>query len=75
MFDQVHKEWRAWRQICKQLAAIGVDINSQEPLASAIRLWGEELVALREQNPEYTARALRETREGYEKHWIEPRDT
>lgn len=74
-FDQIHNEWRAWRQVCKHLAAIGVDINSQAPLACAIRLWGEELVKLREENPEHTEKALAEKRAEYEPHWIAPRDT
>jgi hypothetical protein len=68
--SQFNYEWRAWRQVCKQLAKLGVDINSQEPLASAIRLWGEELVALREQDPEYTANALSERRRVYVNHMI-----
>lgn len=68
--DQIHREWLAWRQVCKQLAAVGVDINAHEPLACAIRLWGEELVGLREENPEYTENALREKREEYEPHVI-----
>jgi hypothetical protein len=50
---------------------VGVDINAQEPLACAIRLWGEELVRLREENPEYTEEALREKREEYEPHVLD----
>ena len=73
-FDQSHVEWRAWRQVCKQLAKSNVDVNSNDPLACAIRMWGEELVALRREEPEHHASALREHREAYEPHWIEPRD-
>lgn len=72
--QQMNVEWRAWRQVCKQLEKQGIDINKQTPLACAIRMWGEELVALREQNPEHTENALKERRAEYETHWIEPRD-
>lgn len=74
--DQAHKEWIAWRQVCKQLSALGIEINhnASVPLACAIRAWGEELVALREGDPQYTEAALAEKREAYEPHWIEPRD-
>lgn len=72
--NQAHKEWRAWRQVCKQLAARGVDINAQDSLACAIRMWGEELVALREEDSQYTEKALAERRAEYEPHWLEPRD-
>lgn len=69
--DQTEREWLAWRQVCKQLAKCGVEINSQTPLACAIRMWGEELVKLREENPEHTAKALTEKRAEYEPHWID----
>lgn len=71
MNDPMNREWLAWRQLCKQLAKLGVDINAQTPLASAIRLWGEELVALREANPDYTERALDSAREDYKEYVLD----
>ena len=68
--SQMNREHAAWRQVCKQLAARGIDLNGWEPIACAIRLWGEELVALREENPEHTAKALAEKRLAYAKHVI-----
>jgi hypothetical protein len=68
--SQMNREHAAWRQVCKQLAALGVDLNKQEPLACAVRLWGEELVALREENPEHTTKALDERRLEYASHVI-----
>lgn len=69
--DQLQREWLAWRQVCKQLAQVGVNINDHEALACAIRLWGEEVVALREENPEHTEKARTEHREAYEKHVLD----
>lgn len=69
--DSAHREWLAWRQVCKQLARVGIEINAQEPLACAIRLWGEELVKLREENPEHTTNALKEKRKEYEPYVID----
>jgi len=68
--NQMNREHAAWRQVCKHLVKLGVDINGQEPLACSIRLWGEELVSLREQNPKHTAAALREHRLAYASHVI-----
>jgi hypothetical protein len=68
--DAMDREWEAWRQICKHLAQLGISVNEHTPLASAIRLWGEELVALRASAPEHTAQALAERREEYVPHVI-----
>jgi len=68
--SQMNREHAAWRQVCRQLKLLGVDINEQKPLACAIRLWGEELVALREENPEHTTMALFERRADYVEHII-----
>lgn len=65
------REWLAWRQVCKQLKDIGVDINDQIPLACAMRLWGEELVQLRLLEPVHINRALTVARQGYEPHVID----
>jgi hypothetical protein len=70
--DQMHREHTAWRQVCKHLAKLGVDINTQEPLACALRLWGEELTTLREgQDVEVVGRALAEHRLAYANHIVE----
>jgi hypothetical protein len=68
--DQMHHEHSAWRQVCLHLAKLGIDINTQEPLACAVRLWGEELVALRASDPRHTERALFERRADYVPHVI-----
>lgn len=64
-------EWLAWRQICKELKDIGVDINRQNRLACALRLWGEELVQLRLSNPDNINYALVMARRGYKPHVID----
>jgi hypothetical protein len=68
--SQMNREHAAWRQVCWHLEKLSIDINSQDPLACAIRLWGEELVALRESNPKHTAKALAECRTEYLPHVI-----
>jgi hypothetical protein len=68
---QMQREWLCWRQVCKQLEARGIEVNDTDSLASAIRLWGEELVALRNMAPQYHERALKTFREEYEPHVID----
>jgi hypothetical protein len=68
--DQMDREWLAWRQVCKQLAKLGVDINQADALACAIRLWGEELHELRKQDPQWDEKALTEKRFEYAPHVI-----
>lgn len=70
-WGQGDREWLAWRQICKHLQKLGVSINEQEPLASAIRLWGEELVKLRNENSEHIEKARDEAWTAYEKHVLD----
>lgn len=70
----MQREWLAWRQLCKHLKKLGVDINQATPLACAIRLWGEELHALRLANPEHDEKALAEKRAEYEEHVIDDGD-
>jgi hypothetical protein len=69
--DQMDREWLAWRQVCKQLAKLDVDINQAEPLACAIRLWGEELHALRLVDPKWDEKALAEKRAEYAPHVVD----
>lgn len=64
-------EWLMWRQLCKQLAKLGVDVNKEDGLICAVRLWGEELVALREARPEHTQKALTEARNAYKPHVLD----
>lgn len=42
--DQAHIEWLAWRQLCKELDAKGIDLNNDanDALARRIRYWGEQ---------------------------------
>lgn len=69
--DQMDREWLAWRQLCKQLAKLDVDINVAAPLACAIRLWGEELHELRKRDPQWDEKALAEKRAEYAPHVID----
>ena len=68
--NQTTREWEAWLQICKHLDLAGVEINDNNGLAAAIRLWGEELVALRDEQPDTKSPALEESRTAYCRHFI-----
>ena len=49
MLDQdVFNEWEAWKAMCRVLWTLGVNINNEDKLAEAIKLWGDELVTLRQ---------------------------
>lgn len=50
-------EWEAWRYLCRELEAVGIYMNHHPKVAAAARLWGERLVALRLNRPEYTEAA------------------
>lgn len=51
-------EWRAWRTVCAELERNGINLNNDDRLAVALRLWGEYLVSLRmEQSEEVALRA------------------
>jgi len=69
--DQMHREWEAWRQVCKHLERRGIDINAELGLAAALRLWGEENAELRRQGPEHLPQALAERRAEYAAHLIQ----
>lgn len=73
MRKQTEREWLTWRQVCKQLAKLGIVANAPEALAlmKAIKLWGEELAELRIQNPGTEERALSAAREKYEGHVLD----
>lgn len=43
----MHREWQAWRVLCKELEKHGININDQELLCGRIREWGEWLAQLR----------------------------
>ncbi len=60
--EEQHREHGAWRQICLQLEVLGVNINDQNALANAMRLWGEELHVLRLVAPEHDEKALADAR-------------
>lgn len=46
--DQADREWRTWRQVCKQLEKRGINVNDPKnnDLMLAIKLWAEEQVEL-----------------------------
>lgn len=70
--QQAYTEWITWHQVCHQLKALKVDINTEKALHRAIVLWGEELAALRAlQEPAVVAEALTEARELYLPHVVE----
>ena len=48
MEPQSEMEWYAWRAMCTELKALGIDINKEDKLAEAIKQWGEELITLRQ---------------------------
>ena len=51
--DEMEREWRAWRNVCERLKLLGIDINTQDELAEALRYWGRRLVELREHQAEH----------------------
>ena len=66
--DKMRAEWEAWKAFCKEFRKIHGDINDPKnsPMVQAIRLWGEELVSLRETQTEPTKRSILEvTRANY----------
>lgn len=65
---QMHREWLVWRAVCRELEP-EIDLNKRPHLAAALRLWGEELVALRwhYQDADTVGKALDEARTGYAK--------
>lgn len=46
---KIMKEWLAWRAMCKVLRTVGVEINDENELTAAIKTWGNELVAMRQE--------------------------
>lgn len=63
--DHQAREHAAWLDLCQELLDLGIDVNEQEPLANAVRKWGEELHQLRLGDPSHDAGALAEKREAY----------
>jgi len=63
---QIHHEWVAWRNWCAHFTkTTGIDINHDccKEMVEAVKNWGEELAALRIDQPEDTRnKALMETR-------------
>jgi hypothetical protein len=61
----MNREWEAWRAFCVEFEKLTRrDINGDDctPMVKAVRLWGEELHALRLTAPEHDERALAEAR-------------
>jgi hypothetical protein len=72
--SQQGAEHAAWLDFCDELTKLGVNINDEEALANAVRLWGEELAELRHLDPveQHRENALAEKREAYRgKHYTE----
>lgn len=62
------REHAAWLDVCQELLTRDVDVNipHHEPLAAAIRKWGEELHQLRlGGHPHHDERSLTEKRAAY----------
>jgi hypothetical protein len=67
-------EWLAWRQLCKQLKAAGIEVDAKTstPLILAIKFWGEEVAALRsEQEGATVTDAATEARHNYRPHVLD----
>lgn len=65
-------EWRAWRTVCAELERSGINLNDDNRLAVALRLWGEFLVSLRmEQSDEIAFRAHSEAMTQFYGHEME----
>ena len=43
----MNDSWIAWTSVCNELKEIGVDINTQDWLNSALVRWGEAIAKLR----------------------------
>ncbi len=68
--SRIEAEWKAWRQVCRQIRALkpaGDDVL-YDPLICAVRVWAEELHALRLNAP-HTLK-LKVARAAYERHRI-----
>lgn len=63
---QMASEHRAWRAVCHELKALGINIDEADGLHRAVTLWGEELAQLRTQAPEHLEAALTSRREEYD---------
>lgn len=78
-FEAQEREWAAWRQICLQLEQCGVIANDNAALCAAMRLWGEELHALRDLvgagGQKRVQEVLGEARAEYRQHWIVTTET
>ena len=62
--EQMEDEWQAWRTLCGCLEDKGIDLDDEDRLTGAIKLWGEELHRLRKGQPEAIAKkAYAEARE------------
>ncbi len=46
--QQMLREWEAWKAMCRVLRTLGVEINNEDGLATAIKTWGDDLVTLRQ---------------------------
>ena len=69
--DAMDREYVAWRQVCKQLGRLGVDVNEAANLVFALKLWAHEHSDLMDTYPEDKGDLLDEVRMKYDPVVIE----
>ena len=47
MIKVITDEWESWQDICRELSILKIDINKEDKLTKAIRVWGDKLAILR----------------------------
>jgi hypothetical protein len=69
MKDPMRTEWQAWQDVNAECKLLGIDMNEHkyDCLIKAIKVWGEQLAALRDtQSVEAAAKALAMYQEDYQ---------
>ncbi|TFH66654.1 MAG: hypothetical protein E4G90_02425 [Gemmatimonadales bacterium] len=68
--EQMHREHQAWRAFVREFQKLNpkIDFDSVDmlPFVDSVKLWGEELHALRSMDPATARKALEEAREAYD---------
>jgi len=68
--EQMKREHQAWRAFVREFQKLNpkIDFDSEEmlPFVDSVKLWGEELHALRSMNPAEGRAALEAAREAYD---------
>lgn len=71
METAAREEHQAWKQVCRQLAVLDVDINAADALTLALKLWAWKWHRLAS-NADLEEDLCVETAEDeYEPHWID----